>query len=174
MTLTKELFANSLISALYLVILVIIFEILFFLFKVKKDIEENSLRLINKIPNIPIDKNISIPGIKNENKNEIIVNARIALENLVLENQNKLKNQRIQSVLWLALLIVIFTIITIVITILLVNIIDFKKLIAFVILTFVITAGCEIICYFKIFSKIKTTNDESLLLELYKQLTKLD
>jgi hypothetical protein len=174
MTLTKELFANSLISALYLVILVIIFEILFFLFKVKKDIEENSLRLINKIPNIPIDKNISIPGIKNENKNEIIINVRTALENLVLENQNKLKNQRSQSVLLLALLIVIFTIITIIITIFLVNIIDFKKLIAFVILTFVITAGCEIICYFKIFSKIKTTNDESLLLELYKQLTKLD
>ncbi len=174
MTLTKELFVNSLISALYLVILVIIFEIIFFFLKVKKDIEGNSLRLINKMPHIPIEKNIPIPGIKNENKNEIIGDAKMALENLVSENQTKLKNQRTKSVILLVLIIVIVSIITILMTIFFAEMIDFKKLISFVILTFVLTAVCEIIFYFEIFSKIKTTNDDSLLIELYNQLTKLD
>jgi hypothetical protein len=50
----KEIFANSLISALCLVVLVVIFEIIFFFAKIKKDIESNSVRLINKIPNLPI------------------------------------------------------------------------------------------------------------------------
>jgi SNF family Na+-dependent transporter len=98
----------------------------------------------------------------------------MALENLVSENQTKLKNQRTKSVILLVLIIVIVSIITILMTIFFAEMIDFKKLISFVILTFVLTAVCEIIFYFEIFSKIKTTNDDSLLIELYNQLTKLD
>ena len=174
MTLTKELFVNSLISALYLVILVIIFEIIFFFIKIKKDIEANSLRLIDKIPDIPIDKIISMSGIKNENQNEIIRNIKTSLEDLVSENQSKLKNRRTKIVIILVVLIVIFASIIILMTIFFKSIIDFKKLIAFVLLTFVLTAVCEIIFYFEVFSKVKTTNDDSLLVEFYKQLTSFE
>jgi hypothetical protein len=174
MTLTKELFVNSLISALYLVILVIIFEIIFFFLKIKKDIEANSLRLINKIPDIPIDKIISMSGIKNENQNEIIRNIKTSLEDLVSENQSKLKNKRTKIVITLFTIIVIFAIIIILMSVFLKSMIDFKKLIAFVTLTFVLTAVCEIIFYFEIFSKVKTTNDDSLLVEFYKQLTSFE
>jgi hypothetical protein len=174
MTLTKELFVNSLISALYLVILVIIFEIIFFFIKIKKDIEANSLRLIDKIPDIPIDKIISISGIKNENQNEIISNMKTSLEDLVSENQSKLKNRRTKIVITLFMLIVIFAIIIILMSVFFKSSIDFKKLIAFVTLTFVLTAVCEIIFYFEIFSKVKTTNDDSLLVEFYKQLTSFE
>jgi hypothetical protein len=174
MTLTKELFVNSLISALYLVILVIIFEIIFFFIKIKKDIEANSLRLIDKIPDIPIDKIISISGIKNENQNEIISNMKTSLEDLVSENKSKLKNRRTKIVITLFMLIVIFAIIIILMSVFFKSSIDFKKLIAFVTLTFVLTAVCEIIFYFEIFSKVKTTNDDSLLVEFYKQLTSFE
>ena len=174
MTLTKELFVNSLISALYLVILVIIFEIIFFFIKIKKDIEANSLRLIDKIPDIPIDKIISMSGIKNENQNEIIRNIKTSLEDLVSENQSKLKNKRTKIVITLFILIVIFASIIILMSVFFKSIIDFKKLIAFVTLTFVLTAVCEIIFYFEVFSKVKTTNDNSLLVEFYKQLTSFE
>jgi hypothetical protein len=174
MTLTKELFVNSLISAIYLVILVIIFEIIFFFFKIKTDIEANSLRLIDKIPDIPIDKIISMSGIKNENQNEIITNMKSSLEDLVSDNQTKLKNRRTKSIIIISVLIIIFTIITILMTMFFQSMIDFKKLIAFVILTFVIVMVCEIIFYFEVFSKIKTTNDDRLLIELYKQLTSFE
>jgi len=174
MTLTKELFVNSLISALYLVILVIIFEIIFFFIKIKKDIEANSLRLINKIPDIPIDKIISMSRIKNENQNEIITNMKKTFEDLVSENQTKLKNRRTKSVIIVGVILIIFATITILMTIFLKSTIDFKKLIAFVMLTFVLTVVCEIIFYFEVFSKVKTTNDDSLLVEFYKQLTSFD
>lgn len=152
----KEIFVNSLISALCVVILVIIFEIIFFFFKIKKDIEANSLRLISKIPVLPLSNGSA--------ETEQI------LANLVSENKTKLKNERIKRIGLVVILLVIFIIFTIILTILLYNMIDFTKLISFVILTFVAIVVIEIILYFEVFSKLKTTNDNSLLVELYNQI----
>ncbi len=152
----KEIFVNSLISALCVVILVIIFEIIFFFFKIKKDIEANSLRLISKIPVLPFYNGSA--------ETEQI------LANLVSENKTKLKNERIKRIGLVVILLVIFIIFTTILTILLYNMIDFTKLISFVILTFVAIVVIEIILYFEVFSKLKTTNDNSLLVELYNQI----
>jgi hypothetical protein len=165
----KEIFANSLISALCLVVLVVIFEIIFFFAKIKKDIESNSVRLINKIPNLPIVNGISINEIQNI---DTINNYQEILNNLIIDNKEKLKNERIKRASILFIIVIIFTIFTIIIGILLSNLIDFKKLIVFVILTFFITIIFEMILYFNVFSKVKTTNDDSLIVELYNQLEK--
>ena len=76
----------------------------------------------------------------------------------------------LKALIILYLCLFIYIVITLILAIILRKHIDFYKLIVFVSLTLIITAIFELVFYFKIFSKIKTTNMESLIIKLHEKL----
>ena len=175
-----KIFSDSLVSSMVLIITVIIFEIIFFFVKIQKDIENHALKMINKVPITYIDiigqlnKNIIFNSLPNEEKIKIDTSLKTifsqSIKDLVNVNKNKLNQKRKRSLIILFVSLFIYIIITLILGILLRNHIDFKKMLLFVSLTLFITAIFEIIFYFTIFSKIRTTNEENLLIELHKEL----
>jgi hypothetical protein len=174
-----KIFADSLVSSMVLIIAVIIFEIVFFFVKIKKDIEGHALNMIDKVPITYIDiigqlnKNPIFNNLPNEQKSKIEVTLKTifsqSIKDLVNLNKQILNQKRKKSLIVLYVSLFIYIIITLIFGFLLRNHIDFIKLFAFVSLTLVITAIFEIIFYFTIFSKIKTTNEEKLLIKLHSE-----
>lgn len=173
-----NIFADALVGSFILITFVIIFEIIFYFLKINKDIESNTDTLQNNIPDITID----IPGlldkinIKNENiqteiSNILKISLSESIRDLVNINKENIKNRRRNSIIVLCIIIAIFFVITIILSIKLRNYINFPKLAAFVLLTLLITGICEIIFYFKIYSHLKTVNNERLLITLYNRIT---
>ncbi len=175
-----KIFSDSLVSSMVLIIAVIIFEIAFFFVKIQKDIESHALKMINKIPINYIDilgqlNNFPIFNIlPNEQKIKIETSLKTILSSsikkLVDINRDKLNKKRKKSLIILFVSLFIYIIITLILGISLRNQIDFTKLIVFVSLTLVITAVFEIIFYFAIFKKIKTTNEESVLIKIREEI----
>ena len=174
-----KIFSDSLVSAMVLIIVVMIFEIIFFFVKIQKDIENHALNMINKIPITYIDilgqlNKIPIFNVlPDEEKLKVEASLKTILsrsiKDLVDINRDKLNKKRRKSLVVLFVSLGIYIVITLILAILLRNQIDFTKLVIFVSLTLVITAIFEIIFYFKIFSKIKTTNEESILIKLREE-----
>ncbi len=173
-----NIFADSLVGSFILISFVIIFEIIFYFVKINKDIESNTDHLQNNAPDLTID----IPGlldkIKIEDKdiktkitNVLKTSLSESIRDLVNINKENIKNRRRTSLIVLCVIILIFIIITIILSIKLRNYINFPKLAAFVLLTLLITGICEIIFYFQIYSKLKTVNNERLLITLYNKIT---
>ncbi len=173
-----NIFADALVGSFILITFVIIFEIIFYFVKINKDIESNTDNLQNNAPEVTID----IPGlldkIKIEDKNIHILISNVlkkslseSIRDLVNINKENIKNRRRKSLIVLLVILSIFFIITIILSIKLRNYINFQKLAVFVLLTLLITGICEIIFYFNIYSKLKTVNNEKLLITLYNKIT---
>jgi hypothetical protein len=176
-----KIFSDSLISSMVLIIAVIIFEIIFFFVKIQKDIKKYSLKMIDKIQvndNIleKFKNNVSMNNLFSQipqlNNLEHMIKIRFSqsIRDLVEINKKKLNNKRKKALTILYLCLFIYIIITLILAIILRKHIDFYKLIVFVSLTLIITAIFELVFYFKIFSKIKTTNMESLIIKLHEKL----
>ncbi len=155
-----NIFADALVGSFILISFVIIFEIIFYFLKINKDIESNTDNLQNNIQDIIIN----IPELLKINLSE-------SIRDLVNINKKNIKNRRRKSIVILCIILLIFFIITIILSIKLRNYINVPKLAAFVLLTLLITGICEIIFYFVIYSKLKTVNNQKLLITVYNKIT---
>lgn len=170
---TKKIFIDALMGAMCLIIMIIIFEIIFFFTIIYKNLESNSRSLIDNLPEykIDVDSLTNLQELKQNEKQVLNQNAKMKIslfiKKLVDVNNDKLNHKQKVCLIVLFVFVTIFILITIILLFFFRNIIDFKKITIFVSITVFITAICEIICYFNIFSKIRTTNEDNLMIKLY-------
>ncbi len=175
-----QIFIDSLVSSFVLVTVIIIFEIIFYFIKVNKDIESYTDTLFKQMPSINTDflnglktndVFINLPELEKPNiVNVINSNISKSITDLVNINKDKLSHRRIKCLFILVSIVTIFLIITIFLSITLKDYVNFSKLAAFVLLTLFITAVFEIIFYFKIYSKLKTINNDRLIITIYNRI----
>jgi hypothetical protein len=166
----STILGDAIIGSITVIIVIIIFEIIFYFVKINKDIESSTINAINSIPDITIDIKKYFSGVTSDSEKEFKNKFSQSIRDLVDVNKDKLKNRRIISIVVLIILLIIFIAITVSISIYLKNVLDFSKLFAFVLLTLLITAIFEVIFYFTIYSKLKKVNNEILLITIYNRL----
>ena len=127
-----------------------------------------TLNIVNNMPIYNIDltselkKNNKYNNIDPKNKEKILITLKTIISNSLRDlidktNQSIKKNKKIRLIV-LLVIICILIIITIFLCILLRKYIDWKKIILFEVITFVLIALCEVFFYFEIFSKYSEGN----------------
>jgi len=164
----KKLLFDILISTLIISLLLIIFELIFFFKIINKNMNNATLKISNDMPyyNInltnELEKNNNYNNLDSKNKEHVLIFFKTiisnSLRNLVDKKNQFIKKDKKIRLIVLLFIILFFIVITIFLSILLRKYINWKKIILFEAITFVLIALCEIIFYFEIFSKFSEGN----------------
>lgn len=175
-----SMFSDILMSSLFLTLLIIIFEIIFYFVIINPALEETVVSFMNNLNPYYINVNGELEKIDQFNKlppyeQNIIENSiKSEISNTVRQTINKIssniKSKKKKLLAIFFTIFIIFIIFVIAISILLRKKINWKQNIIFLIITLVLIAGSEIYLYFFVYSKLNSINDVSLKNKIFKSM----